>query len=370
MKSVACNTIVRARAFLIAAALLSGCGGGSKQSLPPLTITTGSLPSGITGTAYNQTIQAAGGVGPFAWTISVGALPHNLALSASATNTVAISGTPDTGAQGVTFTVKVGDSAGQSATQAYTVSILLGTDSLALAPPSLDFGMQLVGTASAVQTESLTNTGLPLAINSIGITGANTSDFNQVNSTCGSSLATAASCDVSLGFTPSQLGPRVAALTITDDNVGSPQSVSVNGMGVTSGPNATLSATSLTFGDETVSTTSPVQSITLNNYGTAALNVSTISTTTEFAETDDCLPSLPSGATCTINVTFTPSTAGSINGTLSVTDNAPSSPQDVVLSGTGSSGGRCVPTGGQCYQGHSCCPGLQCVPASTRAFCE
>jgi hypothetical protein len=365
--------IMQASAVLsifIVTALLSRCGGGSKQSSPPLTITTASLPNGITGTAYNQTIQAAGGVGPFAWTISVGALPHNLALSASATNTVAISGTPDTGTQGVTFTVKVGDSAGQSATQAYTVSMLLGTDSLALAPTSFDFGMQLVGTASTVQTESLTNTGLPLAINSIGITGANTSDFNQVNTTCGSSLATAASCDVSLGFTPSQLGPRVAALTITDDNVGSPQSVSVNGTGVTSGPNATLSATSLTFGDETVSTTSPVQSINLNNYGTAALNVSTISTTTDFAETDDCLPSLPSGATCTINVTFTPSTAGSINGTISVTDNAPGSPQDVELSGTGSSGGRCVSKGGQCYQGHSCCPGLQCVPASTRAFCE
>jgi hypothetical protein len=31
---------------------------------------------------------------------------------------------------------------------------------------------------------------------------------------------------------------------------------------------------------------------------------------------------------------------------------------------------RCVPFGGQCRLGVRCCPGLVCIPASTRAFCE
>ena len=84
-----------------------------------------------------------------------------------------------------------------------------------------------------------------------------------------------------------------------------------------------------------VGTTSPAQSITLSNYGTTTLSIAGIAATTNFGEIDTCGTSLTSGANCTINVTFTPSASGSLNGTLSVTDNAPGSPQTVSLSGTG-----------------------------------
>jgi hypothetical protein len=93
--------------------LLSGCGGGLsafQQSSLPLMITTASLPNGISQLTYSQTIQASGGVAPFIWTVNAGMLPHNLVLSSTATNTVTISGTPDTLAQGVAFTIKVTDS--------------------------------------------------------------------------------------------------------------------------------------------------------------------------------------------------------------------------------------------------------------------
>jgi hypothetical protein len=154
-----------------------------------LTVTTPSLPNGTSGTPYSQAIQASGGVAPYSWAVSAGALPHNLSLPPSTTNSATISGTPDTGVQGLAFTIQVTDSARQSTSQAYTVSILLAADSVTLSSASLDFGPQLVGTPSNKQTEMLTDTSSsPLAISGITTNGTNGTDFVQTN-TCGSTLA-------------------------------------------------------------------------------------------------------------------------------------------------------------------------------------
>jgi len=123
-----------------------------------------------------------------------------------------------------------------------------GSPDLALAPDNLNFGMQVLGLASTGQNENLTNRGSStLTFKSIGITGSNASDFIQNSSTCGSTLAPAQDCVVAVGFTPTQLGPSTAALTINDDTASSPHSVTINGIGVISGPNASLSASSLDF---------------------------------------------------------------------------------------------------------------------------
>lgn len=315
-------------------AILSRCG-GSQEKVPPLTINPTSLPNGTLGAPYSQTIQAGGGVAPFSWT-GIGALPHNLQLIAGAGNVATISGMPDTTAQAVVFSVKVTDSANQSATQSYTVSILPEPDTLTLSPPSLNFPPQLIGMLSRAQAETVTNTGTSaVVISSVALTGTNAADFNQSN-TCGSSLTAGANCTINVTVTPSQLGARSASITITDNTAGSPHSVSLSGVGLTSGPNATWSTTSLTFGNQVVNTTSPAQSITLSNYGTTTLNITSITATANFGETNTC-GSLASGADCAISVTFMPSATGSVNGTLSIADNAPGSPQTVSLTGTGTS---------------------------------
>ena len=90
---------------------------------PPLAISTASLPDGLVGTPYGRAIQATGGVAPFTWVLSVGALPHNLKLDNSTTGTLTISGTPDMQQAAVQFTISVTDSVNQSATQPYTVNI-------------------------------------------------------------------------------------------------------------------------------------------------------------------------------------------------------------------------------------------------------
>ncbi len=107
--------------------LQSNSGGGASTSPPPpppptLSIVTISLVDGMVTFPYSQTIQAAGGVAPFTWSISSGSLPHSLTLGRNSTNSVSISGTADT-AQAATFAIQVQDAKNQAAAQSYTVNI-------------------------------------------------------------------------------------------------------------------------------------------------------------------------------------------------------------------------------------------------------
>jgi hypothetical protein len=353
---------------LVSAVALSRCG-GMNQIVLPLTILPASLPNGTLATLYKQTIQVSGGVAPFSWSL-IGELPHNLQLVSDSGTSATISGTPDTAAQGVAFSIKVTDSANQSAIQSFTVSILAEPDTLSFSPTTgLTFSPQFVGTASATQVETVSNNGaLAVGINSTGLTGINAADFGQTNN-CGSSLAAGANCGLIVTFRPNQIGIRSASIKIVDSTLGSPHSVSLSGMGLTSGANATLSTSILTFGNQAVGTTSPAQSLMLSNYGTTTLTIMSIAASADFGETDTCSGSgLASGASCTIDVTFKPSAAGSASGTLSITDDALSSPQIVLLSGTGVTS-MCIPQGGSCFgpgPNNHCCP----APRGHHSYCS
>jgi hypothetical protein len=98
---------------------------------------------------------------------------------------------------------------------------------------------------------------------------------------------------------------------------------------------ATLSPSSLTYATQVVSTNSPAQQATLTNTGNIAISITGIATTGTFSQTNNCGTTLAGNASCTINVVFTPTKAGTLTGTLTVTDNAPNSPQTITLSGVG-----------------------------------
>jgi Abnormal spindle-like microcephaly-assoc'd, ASPM-SPD-2-Hydin/Beta-propeller repeat len=100
-------------------------------------------------------------------------------------------------------------------------------------------------------------------------------------------------------------------------------------------PVANLSPTSLSFGGQLVGTTSSSQVVTLTNDGDATLGVTSVAVTGDFAQTGTCDSSLAPGANCMISVTFAPTASGTLTGTLSITDDAASSPQTVTLTGTG-----------------------------------
>jgi hypothetical protein len=100
-------------------------------------------------------------------------------------------------------------------------------------------------------------------------------------------------------------------------------------------PSADLSTTSLDFGNQPQGVAGATQTVKLSNTGNASLSIASIAATGDFEETNTCGASVAPNASCTISVTFTPSAAGGRTGTLSITDNAPASPQSVSLTGSG-----------------------------------
>jgi hypothetical protein len=107
------------------------------------------------------------------------------------------------------------------------------------------------------------------------------------------------------------------------------------------GPEANLAPSALSLGSITVGTPSPAQGVLLTSTGDQGLSVNSISiggaNANEFSERDNCqVPTvLQPTKSCTIFVMFTPTATGLQQATLTVTDNAPGSPQLVQLSGTG-----------------------------------
>ena len=116
-----------------------------------------------------------------------------------------------------------------------------------------------------------------------------------------------------------------------------------------SGPVVSLSSPP-TFPAQLVGTTSNSATVTVTNTGKGNLSFTTIAATGPFAIASSgttCSTSSPVAAAgnCTVAVTFTPTTGGAATGSLAFTDNAPGSPQNVALSGTGQDFSFAPPSG-------------------------
>jgi hypothetical protein len=222
---------------------------------------------------------------------------------------------------------------------------------LMVSPTSLDFGAQPVGATTVAKTVTLTNnTSDPIAFagTNVSFSGTNAADFASPSNSCGGSIAAGASCTVSVTFKPSvvaaETGTMVITVTITDGGLSSSQSfnVSLKGTGTAAAPVVGLDHASVAFGGQMVTTTSTATVVTLTNSGSAPLNITSIAATPSvFTQTNTCpaspatLPTTPGSNTCTISLKFAPTAVGAQSGTLTITDNAGSSPQSIPLTGSG-----------------------------------
>jgi len=210
---------------------------------------------------------------------------------------------------------------------------------VSVSPAAIDFGNEATGFTTASQNLTLTN-NLPTTVNisSIATTGTNSGDFSQSNN-CGRSVTSGSSCAVGVTFTPAAVGSRNAAITITDDALGSPQTASLSGTGTVPAPTASLSSTALTFTDQMVNSTSPSGQVTLSNTGTAPLTITSVAVTGansgDFAQTNTCGSQVATGSSCTIGVNFTPTAVGTRTASVTITDSASDSPESVSLTGNG-----------------------------------
>jgi hypothetical protein len=105
-------------------------------------------------------------------------------------------------------------------------------------------------------------------------------------------------------------------------------------------PLLSLSQSTLSFSQVLVGAPSATQGVVLSNTGDAALSLTGISTSVisgtngSFTQTNNCGATVAPGSSCSINLTYIPTAAGSATGVLQIVDNASGSPQQVPLSGT------------------------------------
>ncbi len=115
------------------------------------------------------------------------------------------------------------------------------TSSASVAPTSLDFGVQRVGTASSAQRITYTNiSGVTLHVSSVSAPAG----FQQTNDCL--TLAPDASCHLDVTFNPVSMGTYGGTMTIRDDGVGSPRAVVLSGTGIQ--PIVSLDQSSIDFG--------------------------------------------------------------------------------------------------------------------------
>jgi hypothetical protein len=185
---------------------------------------------------------------------------------------------------------------------------------------------------------------LNFAVAGIAITGTNAGDFSILTNTCGSQVAVGASCVVGIVFTPTALNSRVADLVFTDDASPNTQTVPLVGTGIAGSGLIELAPSPVNFPNTLKGTSSAAQTVTLTNASSAsALTISSIlvggTNGADFASnsSSNCAASLAAGASCQINLVFTPSIVGAETATLTVSGSASNSPQVVILNGTGTS---------------------------------
>ena len=213
--------------------------------------------------------------------------------------------------------------------------------SVSISPSSENFGSISIGASSSAQTATVTNTTTSaVTVSSTAVTGTNSADFLPlVSNTCtGTVPANTGSCGVAVKFTPSIAGAESATLTVTLSS--GPLTVGLSGTGVSAGsPGTSYSPNPMAFGNVVVNQSRQL-TLTITNTGTVTLSISANAlgdTSVWTKNTSTCLPSasVAPGGTCTIGITFSPTSAVNKATTLTVTSNAPSSPDVINLSGSG-----------------------------------
>jgi hypothetical protein len=226
-------------------------------------------------------------------------------------------------------------------TQAYGPYYVFGTtpiplpsprpSALSVSPATLTFASQDMGTTSSSQSVTITNFGgSRLDFSSISASG----EFVETNN-CPGILAAGASCTASVSFAPKVASAATGLLTLKDDsgNLGAAQTVTLLGTGLLprhlSLSPATLNFSGYTIGDN------PSQSVTVTNTSSASVVIAGIAMSGDpsLVEGNMCGSSLAAGATCTVTVTFNPTSYGTFTSTLIVTESS-GGQETVSVSGT------------------------------------
>ncbi len=221
----------------------------------------------------------------------------------------------------------------------YTVALsgtgVAATRQLTMSATSLNYGNVTDG-ASATITLTATSSGNSAAsLSSMSLSG---SGFSMGTLALPLSLSPGQSLAIPITFAPKTSGTVTGNLTlVTNCTTGATSTISLAGTGTSSTPQITLSAPSLSFGNVNDGS-SKAMALTITSSGTSALTVNSLSISgTGFSVGPASLPAtLAVGQSLTVQVAFSPQTAGSVTGNLTINSNSTTGPTSTVsLAGTG-----------------------------------
>jgi hypothetical protein len=198
-------------------------------------------------------------------------------------------------------------------------------------PASVSFG-NVSTSSSASQQITLTNTGNAAAhISSIAVSGTG---FSLTGVSTPATVAASQTLSFTAKFAPAAVGSVTGKVTVTSDASGSPLTINLSGVGVQAG--LSVSPATFNFGS-VVDGQTKTQAFTLTNNGTATLTITQVTASgAGYSVSGLTTPAtVAPGQSTSVTAQFSPTTAGALPGTVSISSNAPGSPAKVSLTGTG-----------------------------------
>jgi hypothetical protein len=319
---------------------LTGSGVQSQLSASPTSISFGNVLVGTTkkqsvtlsvsGSGASVTVSQASVSGTG---FSVSGLSLPLTLNSGQSTSFAVSFAPATTGN---FTGSI--SLANDSSDSPIMVALSGTavqPQLSVVPSSVAFGDVVVGNTNT-QTLTLSNSGTAnLTISQITVSGTG---FSTTGVSLPITLSPGQKSGFNVAFAPTGAGSVTGSLSLVSDAPDSPATVPLSGTGISATYQLSASPTSLSFGDVTVGT-STSQTATLSNNGNSSVTISQVTVSGAGFSASGVTPplTLEAGQSVTLTVTFAPTTAGSVTGSLSITSNASNSPATISLSGSGGS---------------------------------
>jgi uncharacterized protein DUF1573/centrosomal CEP192-like protein/HYDIN/CFA65/VesB family protein/ASPM-SPD-2-Hydin domain-containing protein len=315
----------------------TGSSGTGTLSSNPATEAFGSVPDGTTqsqtvtlsntGTAtVNISQVAVSGTG-----FQISGITTPLALNAAQSTTFTVSFDPQTAGSATGNVTITSDASDSTMTMALSgTGVVPGA--LGSNPTSVPFGNVQVG-GDPTASETITNTGTSsVTISAVTITGTG---FTVSGITTPMTLAAGKSATFVVGFDPQTAASESGSVTITSTATNPTLTIPVSGTGVGEGALGS-NPTSLSFGSVQVGSNQSL-SETVTNTGGSSVTISAVAASgTGFTVSGITPPvTLTAGQGATFSVKFTPASAASASGNLTVTSNGSNPTLTIPLSGTG-----------------------------------
>lgn len=298
-------------------------------SIQPPTVDFGDIVSGTTSAAVDLTIVNYGGAvarAPVLTIAGTGASAFSvvpttcgdLAVGAACTARVVFAPTTE-GPFSAMLTATSGPAAAMAGLTGHGIAAEPGFD---VSPTPADFGQGAFGVSTPRTFTVRSHASIAIGPFTSSIGGLDATQFRIVDDRCaGTMLAPGAACEIDVGYAPTSPGDHAASLAVSA-TVGGAASASLVGRCCAA---ALLRLVPVTrdFGFVAIPGSSTPVTLTVDNVGGVPAVIDSVAThgadASEFVvTTDGCTGTLAAGATCTVEVTFTPTTAGTKSATLDV----------------------------------------------------